>query len=1483
MDKFCRTEFWDDNVTWYSESPDFTPCFHETALVWAPCAFLWLLSPIEIYRIRTKRIKATRIPWTVISTVKVMFAVLLAFLSASELMNALLNSSERNAVDYFTPFVKMVTFAYVAVLVSLNHKKAIQASGTLFLFWMLMSISALTTSRSLILAWLDPVSSSWSLSRLVYSIKIIGTPLILVQWLLCCFSEPLPISSSKYPSPEWNASFLSRLLFLWFDGLIKKGYKTPVDMDDIYDLSDEFKSEHIFNKFCQHWSYPERPTIVVPLVKTFWPRLLGAAALQLTAAILTFVTPSMLDYFLVWLASDQPYWHGYFYAAVMFIAPFVQSLISSQYSYMESLSGMQMKTAVISALHRKALRMAPTAKAEFTTGQIVNLMSVDSQTIVGYVTFVNMWWIAPIQICIAMYMLWQQLGIATIAGVLVMASLIPINGYITTRLSSTFKALMKEKDKRSKFMNEIINGIRVLKMYAWETSFSDQVKSIRKNEILQLKIQTKMLAFLFFTIGCAPTFVAVFSFLTFTLIDKNNVLDPSKAFVSIALFNIIRMPLAMIPFLLNAGANFMVAKKRLNAFFRCEELNLEDTGRDANGGIAIEIQDGVFSWGGEGAPNLNGINVQFEKKKLVAVVGTVGSGKSSLISALLGEMKKVNGKVNISGRVAYVPQQAWIQNATVKKNIIFTGSADRKRYEEVLERCALEPDLKILEAGDNTEIGEKGINLSGGQKQRISLARAVYANRDIYLLDDPLSAVDSHVGKHIFDQVIGPRGMLRNTTRIFVTHKVALLPHVDEIVVMKDGRISEHGSYLELLQRKGAFSEFLVEYLAQADDGDEELEEIKAMVQPELERRMSKLSKVSSENSGAWRTTSILSNSKNVQENGDLSKKPPGKVISGKLVEVEAAETGSVKLSVYLDYLRAIGTKTCIVILAGSVITRCLNAASSLWLTAWSDDAVYPDRANDTLLRYIRLGVYAGFGVSEAAVSYVSNLVTFYGALKASSVLHNMMLDHILRAPMSFFDTTPSGRILNRFGKDIDSLDSAIRMSILRFIGCITGTVATFSMISVQTPFFLVPLVPLGVLYYIVQRYYIMTARQLRRLESNSRSPVFSHFTETVSGTTCIRAFQVEDDFNLECDRKNDINNATSILSVASSRWLSIRLEFLGNLIVLLAALFAVFLKGDIEASTVGLSLSYALNATGTLNGLVTASADLENNLVSVERCVEYTKTPTEAAPEIEATKPKPSWPERGVIAFKDYSARYRDGLDLVLRDVNFSVNAGEKVGIVGRTGAGKSSLTVALFRIVEPASGTITIDGVDVSCIGLHSLRSGLTIIPQDPVLFTGTLRLNLDPFSNHDDSELWTALKLSHLENFVKSIDNGLEYDIAEGGDNLSVGQRQLVCLARALLRKSKILILDEATAAVDLETDDLIQKTIRDQFADCTILTIAHRLNTILDYDRVLVMDKGSVSEYDSPKSLLDDENSAFHSMAKDAGLISSGEAGSKPESD
>ncbi|RUS82898.1 hypothetical protein EGW08_009321 [Elysia chlorotica] len=495
----------------------------------------------------------------------------------------------------------------------------------------------------------------------------------------------------------------------------------------------------------------------------------------------------------------------------------------------------------------------------------------------------------------------------------------------------------------------------------------------------------------------------------------------------------------------------------------------------------------------------------------------------------------------------------------------------------------------------------------------------------------------------------------------------------------------------------------------------------------------------------------------------------------------------------------------------------------------------------------------------------------YLGAVKAAGLLHAGLLVNILASPMNFFDTTPIGRIVNRFSKDLDTLDTVIPLISGMFLMCFFQTLSTLLVISLSTPMFLAVIFPLLFFYYFVQKFYVGTSRQLKRLESVSKSPIYSHFGETVTGAATIRAFKQEQRFIKDSETKVDNNQICYYPSIVANRWLAIRLEVVGNLIIFFASLFAVMGREDLSPGIVGLSITYAMNVTQTLNWMVRMTCELETNIVAVERIKEYTETPTEAPWVLEHNRPKPDWPQKGEIEFKDYKLRYREGLDLVLKGITCNIKSGEKIGIVGRTGAGKSSLTIALFRIIEAAGGQILLDGVDVSTIGLHDLRSKITIIPQDPVLFSGTLRMNLDPFEMYSDEQVWFALEHAHLKTFVSGLAQGLLYECSEGGENLSVGQRQLVCLARALLRKTQLLILDEATAAVDLETDALIQATIRTEFEGCTVLTIAHRLNTIMDYSRIMVLEAGQIKEFNSPQALLQNRSSVFHSMAKDAGLV------------
>ncbi|XP_052092541.1 multidrug resistance-associated protein 1-like [Mytilus californianus] len=885
-------------------------------------------------------------------------------------------------------------------------------------------------------------------------------------------------------------------------------------------------------------------------------------------------------------------------------------------------------------LEHKCLQSSNSSKKDFTAGEILSLVSVDCQRIQDSFAFsqslLSIWFI----VAIGIYELWEPLGISLFGCVVAIIAAAVGNVLFGKIRQNYFKDILTLKGKRVKLFDEIVKGIKVIKMYAWEPFYTEKVSSIRTKEIgIIIKL-----------IKVAAGEVV------------NNTLTP-----------------------------FLVTL----------------------------------------------INTKFEERKLIAVVGIVGSGKSSLISSILGEMEKTKGKVQVAGSIAYVTQEAWIQNMTIKENILYGKQYDEKMYSRIIDSCCLKPDLKSLPADDLTEIGERGINLSGGQKQRVNVARAVYADADIYLFDDPLSAVDAHVGRDLFHNVIGPNGLLKNKTRILVTHGVHWLPHVDRIVVMDNGQISEEGTFDELVAHNGPFAQFLKQHLA-----TEEL----------------------------------------------------------------------------------------------------------------SDD---DDEQRLTLFLY--------------------GMFLFAGFANASSSLHQKMLRCIMHCPMSFFDTTPVGRIINRFSSDIDVIDERFRRYSNFFIGMLTTLLSIVIVIVIQTPLALIAVVPVSVLFILLIRFYLPTARQLKRIEAVTRSPIFNFFSETINGASVIRAYKSQNRFVYKLYKRLDINSGFYFAANTAMGWVGVRIQSFGNLVVFAAALFAV-LSENLSGADVGLSLSYAMQIMMTMNAVMQILSFLQMDLISIERVDEFTHLDPEAD-WIKPERPPEHWPDIGCIQFVDYSTRYRAGLDLVLKGIFFDIKGGEKIGIVGRTGAGKSSLTLSIFRLIEKSSGNIIIDGMKIDGIGLHDLRSQISILPQDPVIFSESLRENLDPKNEFSDEQIWKALACAHLKDYIANQNQCLETELGEGGGNLSVGQRQLLCLARTLLHKRKILILDEATAAVDMETDALIQQTIRTQFADCTVLSIAHRINTIMDYDRILVMDQGCIAQFDTPSSLLTDKHGVFFSLAKEAELVHS----------
>ncbi|CAL1286915.1 unnamed protein product [Larinioides sclopetarius] len=1253
-------------------------------------------------------------------------------------------------------------------------------------------------------------------------------------------------------------------------------------MDKLDVLGPKKRASHVHQRLQKHWIKEENrykcvkenkaiasriccnrgPSLLLALAKALWPWFLAAAILELVFDIFTLLPPIILDYIITFIGNNEAMWHGYVYAFLLFFAACVTTLALVHNQHFLITASIIPRSGLNMAIYHKVLKLSNSSRRNYTVGELCNLVGVDAQRIFEQIYTVNLIWSCPLRMILVMVLLWQYLGVASLAGVFVMILIMPI----TTKLASTSQKLQKKqmiwKDSRLRQMGEILSGIKVLKLFAWEPVFMRNISSIRQNEAVTLKKLAFVNGTITFLWICAPFLIAISSFVTFVLIDETNVLDPSIAFVSLTLFNTLRTNMASIPQLVAQIAQSRVSLKRVADFLLSEELEGMNPDNDTTDGNAIEINGGTFCWTKEEPPFLRDISLSVQQGSLVAVVGPVGAGKSALFSAILGEMHASEGEVRImkGGQLAYVSQQAWIQNATLRQNILFVKPMQREQYDSTLSKCCLKPDLKVLPGGDLTEIGEKGVNLSGGQKQRVSIARAVYQDADIYLLDDPLSAVDSHVGAHIFTHVIGPHGALRNKTRILATHDISVLPDVDKIYVMSEGKILESGSYRELMNQKGEFSRFIEENRKKQDEENEDSSTVSVN---ENEEKATNLKSAGDLREQLKRTLSRLSRTVSVEEK---EKK------KARFIENEKMEIGRVKIKIFWTYFRYATLHLTFLFMLGFAVYKCFEIGSSVWLSQWSSDAPLPDGSQDVPLRNMRMGIYGLLGLGQGISTLIATIIMAIASTRASIRFHKSMLWSVMRSPMAFFDTTPLGRILNRFGKDINTVDVGIASKLQSLVTMIIAIIGSFVVIIATLPIFIAIMIPLAIVYAFIQTFYMATSRQVRRLQAISLSPVISFLGETVQGSSTIRAFGSQYDFIERQNGQVDTNCQAFYTSNMLNRWLAVRLQFLGNTVVFIAALLSVIQRKNFSPAIVGLTLSYALSVTENLATCVTMWTMIENQMVSVERIHEYSHLTPEASWKTESTRfDLKSWPSKGSITFRNYKMRYREGMELVLQGINVDIPPGQKVGVVGRTGAGKSSIALALFRIVEPTEGSILIDGIDISDLGLHDLRSKITIIPQDPVVFSGKLRLNLDPLEEHSDEDLWRAIEQSHLKNFVLSLEAGLDYQVSEGGGNMSVGQRQQLCLARALLKKTKILVLDEATAAVDLETDKLIQNTIRKEFWDCTVITIAHRLYTVLDYDRILVMEKGRIVEDGKPDDLLENPESFFYQLASSAGLL------------
>ncbi|KAI8647805.1 multi drug resistance-associated protein MRP [Parasitella parasitica] len=1501
--------------------PDFTPCFEDTIVLLIPSVYV-LAAGIIRFWILSKRAQlskdATRnwLYFVKMSALIVLFllAVTSFIFSVNEAISVIDN------VQIIAQGFNVFVMAFVILLHHLEYTRNKISSGVLLFYWLFEIIAGTIKLRTMIISHGKTGNHSDH-----FAMYLIRFALSIIIFIL----EMVPKPKSQYimlhgegvemDCPEEQTNIFGRLTFSWMTPLMQLGYKTPLIMEDLWNLKHEDEAQVVGQRFQNYWKKEmtkEKPSLFRALVFTLGGPFLFAAVLKAIQDVLQFTQPLLLRELMGWVSSymtdnPEPGYYGVFIAVGMFLTAFAQTMFLHQYFQLCFTTGMKMRAALVTAIYQKTLVLSNSSRQQSTVGEIVNRMSVDAQRLMDLCTYFHIGWSGPFQIIIALYLLWKTMGPSIWAGVSVLILAIPLNMLIAKTMRKYQKTQMGNKDARVKLMNEILNGIKVIKLYAWEVPFMEKVSFIRNDlELAMLRKIGLLSAAQSFTWTSIPFFVSILTF-AFYIMVSSTPLTSQIAFVAISLFSLLQFPMAIFPNVITSIIEASVSLYRIENYLSSEEIDTSAITRqdfrklpDWNPSVPlVEVQNANFKWDKqENFNSLDNINLSIRKAALVAVVGRVGSGKSTLVSSILGDTVKVSGQITIRGSIAYVPQQPWIMNATLRDNITFGLRWDPVFYEQVLEACSLKLDMKMLSDGDQTEIGERGINLSGGQKARVSLARALYARADIYILDDPLSAVDAHVGRHLFDHVLGPRGLLKNKARLLVTHAIAYLDKVDQVIMMRQGRIEAQGTYNDLMaEEEGELYKLMKDFGSQLPkdevhdtenaalssspatidetaletmDGEHpaslgNCEEESSINQDMLRRRSSerRVSLSSLLRQASLRRSSLASSIFKSRHNkkGDIFR-------TGQLMTVEESAKGKVAWDVYKQYAKACSVGGVVAVLAFQCGSQGAQVGSNVWLKHWSGNNSQ-DGANNNVWLY--LGIYALIGWSATIFAFLQTMVMWvYCAIRSARYLHSSMLESVIKSPMSFFDTTPLGRILNRFSKDEHTIDEVLPRNFNMYIRVFAQVVATVLIITFSTPFFLLLVIPLGFVYMAVQRYYLATSRELKRLDSVGKSPIYSHFQETIQGVSTIRAYDQQRAFVFQNQIRLDNNQRAYFPSITCNRWLAVRLEFLGSVIIFGSSIFAVLgvlygPKSYIDPGLVGLSVSYALSVTQALSWVIRSYCDIETNIVSVERVKEYIDLPREKYES--ARSVDPMWPAKGKIEFRGYSTRYRDGLDLCLRNLSFTVAPKEKIGIVGRTGAGKSSLSLSLFRIIEAVRGNIIIDGVDISSLRLFDLRSRLTIIPQDPVLFAGTVRENLDPFSTHDDAQIWQALQNAHLNDHIAAMDGQLNGVVLEGGDNFSVGQRQLICLARALLRRTTILILDEATAAIDVETDFIIQETIRKQFANCTILTIAHRINTVMDSDRILVLDEGTVGEFDSPENLIANRSSKFHSLCKEAGLV------------
>ncbi|KAK9481416.1 P-loop containing nucleoside triphosphate hydrolase protein [Lipomyces japonicus] len=1369
------------------------------------------------------------------------------------------------------------------------------------------------------------------------------------------FSKPIFIESYHGYDPNLAplASIFSRLTFAFVDPIVWKGYYKTLTISDVWDLQDKDRSGKILKEYRRNWK--STAYFFGGLVKYFRGQVLVGASWSVFHSFFAFVPSIVVKVILEYIEEPEktPQNVAWLYILLLLTSSILNAMGNGQALWNGREICIRIRAIIIGELYAKALRRKASVgvskesqknddekhKEEVDSGGIINLMAVDAFKVGELCAYIHFVIGGICMILFSLILLYRTLGPSAIAGAVTMVVLLPLHYHLSKMFGVAQSQLMKSTDKRVQKTNEILSSIKIIKFFAWESRFYEDVNEARADELKKLGKRFFIWALTSVIWYGAPILITCVTFAFYTLVAGNTLTTPI-AFSALSLFNLMRIPLDQLAEIFVNVLQSQTSIERIQDFLSESETEKYTQLRASNSRSAsspyIGFENATLSWG-TGTSNhefkLENLNIEFKPGHLTVIFGSTGSGKTSLLMALLGEMKLHSGGVFIPGvtafgdevdidpatglseSVAYCAQQPWLLNDSVKNNILFGNELDSGRYQAVIEACGLKRDFQILEGGDETEVGDRGIALSGGQKQRISLARALYSPALYLLLDDCLSAVDSHTALHIYENCItGP--MMFGRTCILVSHNVPLtLSAASHVIYMDKGIVVQQGSAEEIVN-----SGLL---------GDDEL--IRQSASKATSRNISRNASVANlKKQVDIATAAQINNSDSELSNEVLNDTTTATTNKKKykLIIEESQRTGTVHWKVYFLYLKALGGfKFWLSVLVAFCIFQYVMVAQSWWIRTWAADVsleylktnvslknnnvnfvfasgvsqlmnfkeqalmkrevILEQSSGHSAAYYV--SVYAIFTLLYLGIIFIREGVVFFGALNASKSIFENLLSRIMHAKLRFFDANPIGRIMNRFSKDMEITDQEIAPVFVSLGHSLLSIAIIVAIVTFIIPAFLLAAIFISCLFYLVVTFFLTSSRELKRMDAVTRSPIYQHFGETLSGVTTIRAYGYEERFLRENEERIDNNNRPFWSVWACNRWMSFRIDVVGSLVSFATAIFVTLSVGKIDSGLAGLSLTYAVMFTDSLLWFVWLYATNEMNMNSVERIDEYLYIDQEPEEIIENNRPPPGWPSCGSISVDDLSLRYAPGLPPVIKNVSFEVKPNNKIGIVGRTGAGKSTIASAFFRFLEAETGKIVIDGIDISKIGLKDLRSSITIIPQDPTLFTGTVRSNLDPFDYYSDEEVYKSLlrvnlidsipysedvsNLSVTERHKRRINlfYHLDSPVTEGGGNLSQGQRQLVCLARSLLKSPKVILLDEATASIDYATDAQIQTTIREEFAETTIITIAHRLRSIIDYDMILVLDAGEVKEFAKPHELLQQPDSIFRSMCENSGEL------------